>query len=59
MYVRLIPPPLPGVNISLVKCPGTVCAHLHFKFPRVEGVTRNKHLDGLIIITLSTKTLDF
>ena len=37
MYVFLTPPPLPGVIIGLVKCPGTVCARLHFKFPRVEG----------------------
>ena len=37
MYVLLTPPPLPGVIIGLVKCPGTVCARLHLKFPRVEG----------------------
>ena len=34
MYVLLTPPPLPGVIIGLVKCPGTVCACLHLKFPR-------------------------
>ena len=37
LYVFLTPPPLPGVFIGLVKCPGTVCARLHLKFPRVEG----------------------
>ena len=38
MYVLLTPPPLPGVIIGLVQCPGTVCARLHLKFPRVEFI---------------------
>ena len=36
MYALLTPPPLPGAIIGLVKCPGTVCARLHLKFPLVE-----------------------
>ena len=44
MYVLLTPPPLPGVIIGLVKCPGTVCARLHLKLACDDTNMRNNEI---------------
>ena len=38
LYVTQDPPPLPRVTHGFGSMPASVCASLHLKFPRTEGV---------------------